>query len=299
MKFGSVILAALGLSLTANTALALPSVTNAFTNGFQQFSDNSGEIVFDPSGNVVSTLAVGDIFAGVVQISSFPSTNVNASSLNQLTAIFAVVIDSITPVPAALIPSVCGSAAVTTCSGFSFSSDGQSLAHWLGIAAANPANPLFGYAVPAGLTGANTILAAYEGNGNTGAFIDSGTILQDEQNASSGTLRLLVSDGHLGDSWTGAGPTTLAQLALVPPGQGAGSFTIAETISSQFFPGYIFAPLVTGQGTISFNPLDPFGVTDNTSFFVNIHGVPEPVSLSLFGAGLIGAASMGRRKKKA
>jgi len=291
---------ALGITLTASAALALPSVEGAFTAGFQQWSDNSGELVYDASGNVVSSIAVGDIFAGVVQISSFPTTIATATNYNQLTAIFALKVDTITPVPG----SVCHNAAITSCSTFTFSSDGSSLAHLLGVAEGNSTNPFFGLTVGSGITAANTIAAFYEGNGNSGAFIDGGTMATDLQQASSGTLRLVASDdgllsntpGH--DNWSGNGPTTLAQLALNPPVQGAGDFSFSETISSQFFPGLLFSPLITGQGTISFNSDNPFGVTDNTSFGVFITRVPEPVTLSLFGAGLVGAAAIGRRKKK-
>jgi hypothetical protein len=300
MKFGTFALAALGLGLTANAALALPSVEGAFTNGFQQWSDNSGELVYDASGNVVSTLAVGNIFAGVVQISSFPTTNANASSYNQLTAIFALKIDTITPVPG----SVCHNVAITSCSTITFSSDGSSLGALLAIAEGNSTNPLYGLTIGAGLTTANTIAAFYEGNGNSGAFIDGGTDGSDALQASSGTLRLVASDdgllsntpGH--DNWSGNGPTTLAQLALNPPVQGAGDFSFSETITSNYFPGLVLSPMITGQGTISFNADNPFGVTDNTSFGVFITRVPEPVTLSLFGAGLIGAAAIKRRKVK-
>ncbi len=50
---------ALGLTLTAGAASADPSVTGAFINGANQFSDNSGEFAFDPT-----TGPGGDDFGG-------------------------------------------------------------------------------------------------------------------------------------------------------------------------------------------------------------------------------------------
>jgi len=65
-------------------------------------------------------------------------------------------------------------------------------------------------------------------------------------------------------------------------------------------PAYSHASILLGAGVYTvdiFTTVSPFG--GGGAYLQAVSAVPEPVTLSIFGAGLLGAAAMRRRKKSA
>ena len=282
------------LSLYGTGAEAAPSVTNAFVIGQQQWSDDSAEIVIDNDGNGV--ISNGDYLVGVFGITSFPTSGVNPATVNQLTGIFAIQING---VPVSVPAAVCGPASITTCSSFTFSPVGAGF-----NAALTAADTLLGggitissYLSPLGNPlDANTVALFIE-DGTTAFDRDGGTQANAFNTGGDGTVRLMVDLNGAPNSWTGTGPADTAEFLSVASGTGVGSFSINATIAEQNFPGFTFAPLITANGSIKPTSTSDFTVTDDTTFEVNIQRVPEPGTLLLLGASLVGVGWMRRPHK--
>lgn len=283
----------LAAAMNSAAVYALPSVTNAFVTGAQEWSDDSAEILVKGAGNVAPTIEVGDSLVGLLGITSFPTSRVPANTVNELTSLFAIKVKSILPLPGA----VCGDNAITSCASFEFEPTGD----FNGLMAA--ANAITGSTIP-NFTLPNgdpldpDTISLFIEDATPDFNRDGGTQADAFDTASDGVVRLAI-ELAAGNSWFGTGPTDLSEFALVPSGQGIGSFSINATIYDQNFPGYKFAPLITATGNIKPTDLSDFNITDDATFQVTIERVPEPATLGLFGIGIIAAGLAGRRRKTA
>ena len=139
-------------------------------------------------------------------------------------------------------------------------------------------------------------MALFLEDGTTAFNRDGGTQANAFNTGGDGDVRLMI-DLLGGNSWTGTGPTDTTQFGLVPSGTGIGGFSINATIAEQNFAGFVFAPLITANGSIKPTATSGFVVTDDTTFEVNIQRVPEPGTLLLLGASLLGVGWMRRPHK--
>lgn len=292
MKFFKKTLVAAATALACGSAFALPAASTAFVTGANQLSDDSAEVVLD--NNLNGLIDVGDVLVGMVGITSFPSSGVGAGTVNELSAIYAVQVTSIVPVPTIACTGV---AAMATCSGYTFGAVAGGLN--TALAAANAA---YGLALPAfsdalgGALLASTIAVFLE---DTTPDFDRTTASYAAAfaTASDGTVRMTVGLGGAGDSFTTLGPANPLELLLVGQGTGVGGISIDGTIETQNFPGWVFAPQITGTGGLSPGGNDPFLIQDDTTYTVNARRLPEPGMLGLLGIGLFGLAAGSRRQK--
>lgn len=282
------LLVALLLAMSSMVVKA-QSVTDAFTDGQQQWSDDSGEILIDNDGDGV--LSVGDYLVGGLGITSFPTTGTDPLSVNEFTAVFAVEVISATDVP----NGVCA-AAIDSCATFEFGATGDFNAAILA------AYTLLGDAASAPTytnVDANTVAVWLEDD-SPDFDRDGGTVLDAFNSFTDGTERITVGliDAN-GDSWLGNGPQDLTEFGDVASGVGVGSFSVDGTITYQNFVGFDFDPDITASGNIKPTSTSDFIITDDATFEVFINPVPEPSVIALLGFGLLGLNFVSRRRSSA
>lgn len=80
---------------------------------------------------------------------------------------------------------------------------------------------------------------------------------------------------------------------------GGAHVTLDDTDADNAFTKYTFSFVGTGSDTLSLSGTDSIGAwyADDIVITAAPVGVPEPITLSLFGAGLIGAVALRRRNK--
>ncbi len=287
------VLAACGL-IWAGSASALPSFASGLVPGQSNtISDDDAEIFID--ADMSGSVTTGDYFLGFLGMNTVqPSNEQPGTTINELTAVFALEVSAInftTPASA-----VCGGLA---CTDFSLATPAIGLGAALDLAGFDydpvAAGPQTAAAVLAGIA-ADTWLVAFED-----------TI--PDFNVATATMQDLVDmvmDGtqvlELGD--TGAtigsiGPSDPSLIAGLAGGVGIGSFSLSGApINSTTLPldttvpvnggGQVFAP---GAGVA-------FPIKTNTDITV-FAAIPEPTTLALLGAGLLGMGFSKRRRAAA
>jgi len=267
----------------AGGAMALPSVTTAFTPGVQNtLSDDFTEIFVDNDAN--GLLSTGDWLLTSLAMTSYAPSAVAANTVNELSVFAAIEIKgAVTPLP----NGACSAGFVSSigpfgCGLFNFG------AVTGGIAAVLASFGVF----PAIATTADTVAVFFE---DTNHDFTTSSFASGLDGTAKMAIDLVAANG---DFWSAVGPLKAADFALNTIGVGIGSFSIDATISAQSFAGWNLGPDMTGRGNLSRAPLDaatPLG--GDASFFTVMNRVPEPASLGLVGVALLGMGAAARRRK--
>ena len=292
-------LTALVAASLISTAVSAAPVSTLFVNGQNRFSDSSAEVAFRPTATgfqqITGPLQVGDLFFSVADYDGAFSPigkSPTSAGTNELTALALVQIQSFVPISSA----ACSFSAVLSagCSTFNMGAVGASTFNSFltsfGIAPSNPG----GLAITN-----NTIAIFLEDPARN--FTREGTIAAGFQTGGDGTLRLVADLIRAnGDGFVANAPTSTNDFsAPANKGKPLGNFNFDGTITGQFFPGFVFGPNITGDGTLSSPPTSSgtqFPIFDQSSVNVDIRVIPEPATLALLGLGLIGIAASQRKK---
>jgi hypothetical protein len=294
---------AVALSLGSQAAYALPSVTNAFVPGLNDFSDDSGELWLDigtgggqAAGN--GLIDVGDILIGMIGVTSFPTSGVSAATVNEMTAIYSVeVATAVGGLPGAAC-GIAGGGGFTTCTSYTFKAPTVGFNASLGLA-----NVGFGTTLPAYLDSmggallSSTIAVVLEDPSpdfdRTTASFDSAF-----NTAEDGAVRMTIGLGGVGNGFTALAPASPAvDFPKVGVGGAVGSIALNGTIETQSFPSWVFDPTILGSGAIRRGAGDPFVIWDDVTLTVDAKQIPEPSVLALLGLGLLGAGVLRRLRR--
>jgi len=272
---------ALGLFLTTS-ANATP-VDAIWVPGENQLSDDDAEVWVDVDGDTL--FDEGDYLIGVVGITSYTTIAEPASNYNELTAIFAIQVLSVTDLP---IDNPIGSN--VEWAAFTFGPTGDLNAAFLAA-----------FDVNLGLTDtdANSVAALFEDSSPD--FIRDGTTVNlSFASAYDGTQRMIL--GMEGTNfWSGNGPQSPLDpdILLLTPGTGIGGFSANLTIQWESFAPD-FDPIVSVVGNLArpeSNSQWPIQSDSTYTLFVN-NQVPEPGTLLLFGTGLAGIGIFTRSRRQ-
>jgi hypothetical protein len=277
-------------------------------------SDNSAETFIDVNGD--GTVDTGDIIFGIVGFNTVSSSTTGGtdvaigqgSTYNELTAIEASVIldDGATisdnPQGVELADYYAGGLTATETPWFDWSTGKISFSGCLDVGCVPDAT--FNTAFGATNDGENFLLL-FEDAANDYTRVGDGTLQSTLDSATGGTERLLLSiDPANGDYLFVRAPTTPADIPTDVPtfdtalvGTSIGADT---TAAAQNFPGLLLTDNVTA-GTGGFaTPSDgsPYLVNDNLDMTIYAQTIPEPGSIALLAAGLIGSGFASRRRAR-
>lgn len=316
MKFVKHVLAASAAAvalMSAGGAHAAAAYSSALVPGLNQLSDDDAEVILKKDGlgyrafGVGDVLDVGDIFVGIVVMTSFPTGALGTSNnlYNEISSVYAVEVTSRTFLgasfgglnPDADAGDICGAATLTSCANFKFAAPS------IGLNAAFAAmNSTYGTTLgPVAGANATTVSVVWEDSTpdfNRGKIGSPATFQSAFANASDGNPIFTLGLGdRASDKFTARGPGLVAQLGTVAVGANAGNLSASLTIQQSNIPGWTFDPTLIITGNIQRAGVGPFAIWTDSTYTINATPVPEPGSLALVGLALAGIGLTARRRK--
>lgn len=269
---GAVLAGALGFSSMASAA----PVEAFFQVGLNTFTDNNAELFVNVAGGA-TTVDVGDIFLGAIEIDSINNVAIGTSTANnELSGVFALEVTSRTDLGAGL-------------AFFEFGAVDDLQAAFLAATG-----------VDVGATPAGTFGLFFE-DATPDALRDGSTFANFVASTTDGTfrMRLTIEDGDV----QATAPTDTAMIPfLAPPGGGlpvsffdaigpAGPLVAEETFAADFVG-------VIGLSGNAQRPVAPEDFTIRTDTTITANLIPEPTTLGLFAAALLAFGFSTRRRNR-